>query len=322
MAIDVKQYLPEFYEHDYGRTNTVSHTAEILGQLLEDVETEPFNNWDDRDSLEAELRVKDLIVSGFKLREPAFLKAFYAFKGTNLDLKYILKNIGYDSVIYNDGGYIHRSRDGTERVIPVNELYKDTIPDPRCQVEIKIIVDLNKDDSEFLGYNGINLASIRKICEERLNSCSYLSRVFVEIAAIEQYETMKWTQDYCSILHVIPPFEDPYFEEYKLDQIKYGEEFNGGLKYGREYNSSLIYGANSQPLLRYLSDSASFAKNESITNDTGGSECVLALNGSGLSTVRPSDVLKINKTWGFRESYTDAFQMEDAVEIIRTPKSA
>lgn len=299
--MDVKQYLPEFYEKDYGRTNTPVLTADVLSQILQDTESEPFNNWDDRTSLEKELHIKELIVSGFKIRDTNFLKAFFAFKGTNLDLQYILKTIGYDSVIYNDGGYVHRGLDGKDRVIPINPFYKETISEPRCQIEIKVILDLNLDES-FEGYFGLDLNRIRQICNERLNSCSYLSRVFIEAMARERYETMKWTQDYLIIKRNLEIFKDNYFTEYRLPEVIYGEEFNDQLKYGKEYNDMLAYGRHNQVYFRPLWDKLVVGATVALP------EVAMSLNGGEGGTIQATEFVDIRVTKPQYDTYQFGFR--------------
>lgn len=293
---DVKQYVPEFYEKEYGRTNVVNHSAEVLEQLLSDVETKPFNNWNDKATLESELHVNDIIVSGFKVRDISLLKAFFAFKGTNLDLQYILRSIGYDSVIYNDGGYVHRGVDGKDRVIPINQFYNDTISNLRCQIEIKVILDLN-DDEGFDGYFGLDLERVKGICAERLNSCSYLSRVFIGAMVKERYETMKWTQDWFVATRHLAPYKDEYFTEYTLPEVIYGEEFNDRLRYGKEFNNALAYGRHKEKFFKPLEDRLITGVVSKLP------EVAMAINGSGDATIQATEFVSIVVSKPHYDSY-------------------
>lgn len=306
--MSVKQYVPEFYERDYGRSNVVTHSAEVLEQILTDIETEPFNNWNDRETINNEFHIKEIIVSGFAIRDTSFLKAFFAFKGTNLDLKYILNNIGYESVIYNDGGYLHRNIDGTERVIPINPFYGDKLSEPRCQIEIKVIIDLNRDET-YEGYSGIDLARIKGICQERLNSCSYLSRVFIEISAKEIYETMKWTTDYCTVKRIFPAMTDEYFEEYTLPEVVYGKEYNDSLRYGKEFNDSLPYGSHKQIYFKPIGDKLITGRVSQMP------ESAMAINGQGDATIQASDFMTVVVSKPHYDTYR--FAMQDYLTIAK-----
>lgn len=307
MAENIKQYVPEFYERDFGKSNIVSHTVDVFEQICNDIKTEKFNDLTDAESIKKEFKVADVIVSGFSIRDISFLKAFFAFKGTNLDLKYILNNIGYESVIYNDGGYVHRNLDGTERVIPINPFYGDKLTEPKCQIEIKVIINLNRDDSMFGGYTGLDLAKIRAICQERLNSCSYLSRVFIEISAKDTYPTMKWMSDYFVAEKYFAPFKDLYFKEYRLPEVIYGEEFNDRLRYGKEFNDSLAYGRHNQILFKPLSDKLILGMTHKLP------ESALSINGENDSTIQLNEELEIISIKPQYDTYP--FAMVDRLDI-------
>lgn len=307
MSGEIKRYIPEFYERDFGKTNTVSHTVELFQQILDDIKNDKFNNYTDDAVVKKEFKVDDVIMSGFKIRDISFLKAYFAFKGTNLDLQYILNNIGYESVIYNDGGYVHRNKDGTERVIPVSPFYKDKISEPRCQIEIKVIIDLNTDIVEgFTGYNGLDLARIRAVCQERLNSCSYLSEVFVEMSVREYYETMAWTEDFFTVKRSLGLMADNYFTDYKLPDVIYGEEFNDALKYGKEYNDGLAYGRHNQILFKPLDDTLFMQYKQGLN------ENAMGIN-DGAGTIQLGDILQIISVKPLYEYYN--FGIADYLQL-------
>lgn len=234
----LSQYVPSFYKKKYGDTNIATFTQELFNQVVNDILSYKFNDWTEKDLLiEKEFKVNEIITSGFKIRDIEFLKAFFLFKGTNSDLQYILNNIGYDSVVYNDGGIYHqKDKDSPMIPVPVQE-YKGGLSN--CEIEIQIQIDLNNPNWSG-GYEGLDTGPIKQIIDERINLCSFLNKVSVIIKADDYVDTDKIYDD-ITIRIDLPPMEDSIFYEYTLDPILYGREYNDNLKYGGRANKSAPY---------------------------------------------------------------------------------
>lgn len=246
----ISQYIPEFYEKQHGKTNIVTVSGEVLNKIVTDIRKFQMNNWDKIEILETEFKASEVITSGFRIRQPEFLKSFFRFKGTNADLKYILSNIGYTSTIYNDGGIQHR--DNKDETTEIVELPTSTNKANPCQLEIQIQLDLNSP--LFDGFETIDIGPIKDIINNRISLCSYLNKISIAIL-VEDAIDMDNIQDEFEIEIRPAPFEDNFFDEYGMPHIKYGKKFNDNLKYGAiGENLAPYYGQHNIKFFRPLTD--------------------------------------------------------------------
>lgn len=298
--IDIRQYVPEFYERLYSETNSVTLTADILSKILTDIKSLPMNNWDDLAVLNQEFKTDQVIVSGFKIRQTEFLKSFFRFKGTNSDLQYVLNNLGYDSVIYNDGGFYHR-HDGKDQMVDVNGQGMAKA----CEVEIQVIIDLNSPD--YSGFSSQGFGGIKEVIEERINSCSFLAKISVAALVHETYSFP--IAEYHEVKVKIPPIEENYFEEYTLPPITYGQLYNNSLKYQGVYkmlDDKKIYGREAQVRFRPLDDYME------TRQSYGSPEIGLSINNDNPdATVQLNESVEITK---FNSSYDDADNLFQLIE--------
>lgn len=271
--VDIAQYVPEFYESVYGETNIVTLTATILEQILNEIKSRGMNDWTDPEVLEDEFKASEVMISSFNIPEIELLKSFFRFKGTVADLEYVVKMIGYDSVVYSDGGFRHRDQDGNEEIIDV--LGYGTAE--AC--EIKMEAHLNLNDPNWSGYESTGFGAIKTVVDERINVCSHLEKISVYIDVIEYVftgdEHIWMVQDTFDLTQMIAPFVDYYFEEYTLDPILYGREFNHDLMYGEKNNyysdDKVNYGRDKFTYFSPISDHITFKWTENLI-DSGSFE--------------------------------------------------
>ncbi len=90
------------------KPNTINLTAAIIEKVIEDLDEIKFNDWSDFELYVQEFKLSEVfenIDEGFyTVKDPELLKGFFAFKGTDVDIQYLLKVSGYSLVIY-DAGY-------------------------------------------------------------------------------------------------------------------------------------------------------------------------------------------------------------------------
>lgn len=260
------QYVPKFYNRNHGETNTITVSAQIMDRILKDITEYKINKWNDIELLETEFKSKEVISSNYSINQPQFLKSFFRFKGTNTDIDYILKNMGYDSIIYNDGGTFHQDKKDSPLVrVPTQEYDGELFP---CELTIQVSVDINS--TSYSGYETTKIAEIKKIVDDRLGSCSYLSRIILALKLTDYYDPSHIYDDFV-IKTELEPWTDEVFEYFTIDPIKYGRLFNNYLKYGN-YNKTAqkIYGAHKIIRLKPISDAFLFTRhiNKSFEDTT------------------------------------------------------
>lgn len=256
MSNKVSKYIPEFYEREYGSTNVVSVSGVVADQAISEIDSIGMNEYTNLQDMIREFKIDEVIDSGFKIRETAFLKSFFAFKGTDADLEYIINNIGYESEIYVDGTISHVDIDGNETIAPTTSFVEDTGGKKRstpCEMGILIQLDLNSPTYE--GYNSGIISKIRKTIEDRISLCTYISQVSVRIKAVDDYETLNWTDSEISI-ESRSANVDEYFNEYLRPVLKYGQE---GLVYG---DTVSVYGQSEIPTFDYLDEEVHIEKRQ------------------------------------------------------------
>lgn len=312
MAVDIKQYVPEFYETLYGNTNTVTLSAEVLQQVLSDIQALPMNNWDNLAVLNQEFKTDKVIVSGFRIRDTSFLKSFFKFKGTNSDLQYVLNNLGYESVIYNDGGILHLADEPDEEGRPKYDIvdvtgYGKSTP---CAIEIQIHIDL--DNPNYSGFSSQGFGGLKDVCEERINMCSFLDKISVSAMVTDNYPFEEIT-DEVTTLRKIPDIEDEYFEEYSLPPIIYGQEYNENLKYERtnKQKTKKIYGQDRIKLFRPLDDEISIREHKRLQDQ------VLNLNSTEGAGILLTDSATARRFNGVIEAYSVTDSVTETLEIRR-----
>lgn len=309
---DIKQYLPQFYEVLYGKTNTVTLSAELWGQILKDISSYPMNNWDDLEVLNREFKTEDVIVPGFRVRETSFLKSFFKFKGTNSDLQYVLNNLGYESVIYNDGGMLHSTDKTDEHGNPEYEIvdvtgYGKSTP---CAIEIQVQIDLNNPN--YSGFTSQGFGGLKQVVEERVSMCSFLDKISVSVTVTEDYPMNEMGDDLIIRYHIIG--EDEYFEEVTLPPIIYGREQNDDLKYTnpRKNTQRAFYGQDKLKLFRPLEDEMVYRENRGFDDQVINPNTDDDKNG-----VPMSDHVKELRYNGSLDEYSLLDFSSDSIEIRR-----
>lgn len=244
----VSKYIPEFYEREYGETNVVGVSGVIADKAISEIDTIGMNDYTNLADMIREFKIDEVIASGFKIRETAFLKSFFAFKGTDSDLEYIINNIGYDSEIYVDGTISHIDLDGNETVAPTTQFVIDTGGKERsAPCEMSILVQLNLNDPAYEGYNSGIISKIRKTIEDRISLCTYISQISVRILAVDTFETLDLV-DVESFFGLVTRPTDELIREYYKAPLVYGQP---GLTYG---GYKEIYGRHLFPFLAYLDE--------------------------------------------------------------------
>lgn len=197
------QYIPDFYD-TYPNT-IVNVSAQLLDKLTEEFRSRRMNNWDDLDENIKEFKTDETILSNYRVRSAELLKAFFKFKGTSADLKYIIKNIGYQLVLYRDGGVTHLEPDGSYKDIPVQDA-EGAATHP-CQLEIQIVF---ADDGSGLGtYNSDTLDVIKTILGDRMALCAFLQSMMVKMEVSDLFDTPKLVKDDFTIRSIIYDKDNP-----------------------------------------------------------------------------------------------------------------
>lgn len=248
MANSVSKYIPEFYEREFG-VNVVSVAGQIADEIIDEIGSIPMNDYSQLEDVIKEFRIDDVIISGFKIRETSFLKSFFAFKGTNSDLQYIINNVGYDAEIYSDGTISHIDLDGNETVAPTTPYVVDTggtKRSPVCELILSVILDL--DSETYKGYNSKIISGIKGVIEERISLCSFIQKINVTIKTIDTFETLEFCSDDEIEYKIMTNPEDSVLEEYLRDALVYGQV---GLKYGGTTN---VYGMQNIPAIKFLDE--------------------------------------------------------------------
>lgn len=93
--------------------NTINVVAALLDVVNEDLGgLEQFNTWSDFEQYIGEFRLDEVfegLDAGFyNVSDPELLKGFFSFKGTEIDLQYLLKIAGFTIVIY-DSSYFSQA---------------------------------------------------------------------------------------------------------------------------------------------------------------------------------------------------------------------
>lgn len=93
--------------------NSINVIAALLEKINEDLgDIKDFNNWADFNTYIEEFKLDDVFeeAAGFyQVSYPELLKGFFAFKGTDIDLKYLLKVIGFEFTIYDSESFSQAS---------------------------------------------------------------------------------------------------------------------------------------------------------------------------------------------------------------------
>lgn len=85
--------------------NTINLSAALIEQMITDLDDIDFNDWSDFNSYIKEFKLSEVfedVDEGFyTVTQPELLKGFFAFKGTEIDIQYLLKISGFSLIIFD-----------------------------------------------------------------------------------------------------------------------------------------------------------------------------------------------------------------------------
>lgn len=242
----ISQYIPEFYESHFSKTNVVTTFGVILDEIVKQIDSIGMNDWESIDDMMREFKIDEVTIPGFTIARTELLKSFFTFKGTNSDLAYITKILGYDTEIYIDGSISHKGVNGQEELVQTTA-YKGPGRTPPCEISLRIVLDLN--DPNYAGYNSNIINQISDIMRQRISVCAYISSIAVTIKARDIYETLNFTNDRV-MFKTITTIKEEVISEAFRPPLKYGQKY--GTKYGRKYKNK--YGQHKLPIFNYLEE--------------------------------------------------------------------
>lgn len=189
------EYLPEAFKatkdslkgktFDNLHPNSVALAAKVLDEVLETI----ANDWETTvDDILQEFRLNESLAGAEKLysiRQSELIKGFFLFKGTMVDVEYILRMSGYklqiidyekltrtDLSIFGNTFSYNKQEDRYYYYIGAGSKPK---PINNCELYAIIYADLT--DPKFPGYSPSTLEAIKKIIASRLLVCVYLNRM-------------------------------------------------------------------------------------------------------------------------------------------------
>lgn len=149
--------------------NTVNVTAAMIDKILS--ELEGFNTWTELEDLKREFKISELFEGQenfYSVSRTELLKGFFQFKGTYVDIQYLMKTAGYELTISEKG-------DGTALGETLND----------CELASEVTIDL--DSVNYHGFDNAVIKGIRNLLEFRLYLCTYLVKLSVKLKATDYY---------------------------------------------------------------------------------------------------------------------------------------
>lgn len=236
--MEFNSYLPSILTN-LQSDNPLKSSLNAFNQAMLDLNAlKGFMDYKDNQSVYDLLKIKETTYKTMSVSEPAFAKSLFLFKGTSADLNFVAKQLGYEAIVYNDGGYIHRDLQGVENVIEVISGYKERTQYP-CGIEIKVVIDLNNND---FSYDGVDTQLVRELCEARLSNCTYLAKIMIELSARESFATSAKLNDFLEIKISPAVFVDRYMSVVTKAKALYGKQYNANMKYGTHLNDNAVFG--------------------------------------------------------------------------------
>lgn len=236
--MEFNNYLPSVLTN-LQSDNPLKSSLYAFNQAMIDLNSlSGFMDYKDNKLVYELLKIKDTTYKTMSVRDPAFAKSLFLFKGTSADLNFVAKQLGYEAIVYNDGGYIHRDLQGNENVIEVVSGYKERTQYP-CGIEIKVVIDLNNND---FSYDGVDTQLVRELCKARLSNCTYLAKIMIELSAKEHFSTHAKLNDFLEIKISPAVFVDKYMSIITKSKSLYGKQYNANMKYGTHLNNNAVFG--------------------------------------------------------------------------------
>ena len=200
------------------KPNTVALTAKILDEVIKQLSIDWNVTVDE--ILEEFKLTKSLeeAIALYSVRKPELLKGFFIFKGTKVDIEYILRVSGYNMEIY-DNQRLYRTP--KEKLLNF-EYNKDedafyyigsTGAKKRVKnCELYAVINADLTNPNFQGYNTKTLETIKTIIVSRLLVCVYINRLGINFFIRDNYiysideivkivKDLKYKDDYFSALH-------------------------------------------------------------------------------------------------------------------------
>lgn len=167
--------LPEDAEVklDFIYPNTFTITAEIVDESVNNIfDKFKYNTWTDNEVLYKELQLEEIFkLDGFSTKfytvdYAELLKGYYKFKGTEADLKYLVKTAGYHLEIFD--------RYSDPSVLP-------------CGLTANVLVDL--DSPEYVGIDSSLTDYIYNLLKLRRSLCTHIDHMRFFVTGRDIYPT-------------------------------------------------------------------------------------------------------------------------------------